>query len=71
MIDSLKYMLTSDSNKCCVICLSDMIKGEFVVPLPCLHTFHENCFLESFKHSYRCPTCQIDIIQSLRNRSDN
>lgn len=43
----------------CVICLSDIVRGERVVTLPCMHVFHAECMLP-YLRTAQAPACPED-----------
>ncbi|GAX74049.1 hypothetical protein CEUSTIGMA_g1499.t1 [Chlamydomonas eustigma] len=50
-----------DNLPSCVVCLEAFKDGERVMPLPCMHQFHQNCIMPWFKQKgYRstCPVCK-------------
>ena len=54
--DSLK-----DHTSCCV-CLCDYEKGDDLITLPCLHTFHKDCITQWLgKQKPTCPVCKAFV----------
>lgn len=47
------------SEKQCVICLSNLVRGDHVVTLPCMHVFHAACVLPHLRNS-ATPMCPND-----------
>ena len=45
----------------CCICLSEIVKNEETVLLPCGHMFHWNCCLNWLKTNNTCPMCRFEI----------
>ncbi|CAN4116977.1 unnamed protein product [Withania somnifera] len=50
-----------DSEKECVICKEEMIKGRDACKLPCHHTFHWICILPWLKKRNTCPCCRFQL----------
>lgn len=45
-------------DKKCFICLDPILLGNKIFPLPCRHTFHEECLKEAVAHQhYQCCLC--------------
>ena len=43
----------------CAICLDSLGYTKDVVKMPnCIHVFHEDCAIESYKYNMRCPLCR-------------
>lgn len=42
----------------CSICLETIMTGTFIPKLPCLHTFHRDCFNAWILRSNTCPLCR-------------
>lgn len=47
----------------CSICLLELLQGERVRSLPCLHVFHSPCAEEWLKESKLCPVCMKNITE--------
>ncbi len=71
--DKLSKVLDKDiiKDKKCVICIEQMIKGETVCILPCLHIIHKDCFIPCIENSSKCPICKFDISKGLLDMMKN
>ena len=60
-----KYCKKSSEGKTeypnCCICLSDVVRNEETVLLPCGHMFHWPCVLEWLKQNNTCPVCRFEL----------
>uniref|UniRef100_A0A6C0BZ28 RING-type domain-containing protein n=1 Tax=viral metagenome TaxID=1070528 RepID=A0A6C0BZ28_9ZZZZ len=54
-----KYQEEEQANKCCSICLNDIIDNRYI--LGCAHHFHENCILRWLENSNSCPICRCTV----------
>lgn len=59
-IDQVKY--DEDKDLYCVICLSDIKKGEMIVKGKCGHSHHSECIFNWLKIKYKCPSCNSSNI---------
>ncbi|MCD7455893.1 E3 ubiquitin-protein ligase sdir1 [Datura stramonium] len=50
---------TSDGGLTCTVCLEQVIVGELVRTLPCLHQFHANCIDPWLRQQGTCPVCKF------------
>lgn len=53
------------SDPSCLICQQEYKEGELRTVLPCEHTFHQTCIMESFRDSRACPACGMVFGQSI------
>lgn len=51
----------------CVICMMELITGEEVRYLPCMHTYHATCIDDWLLRSLTCPTCMEPVDAALIN----
>ncbi|KAA0203829.1 hypothetical protein HAZT_HAZT004552 [Hyalella azteca] len=51
----------------CVICMMDLIEGEKVRYLPCMHVYHTHCIDDWFQRSFTCPSCLEPVDAALLN----
>ena len=49
------------SNKECVICMDNYVKGDKIISLPCIHMFHENCIKSWLIKERKCPICKFKV----------
>lgn len=49
----------SEDELTCTVCLEQVIVGEVVRSLPCLHQFHANCIDPWLKQQGTCPVCKF------------
>jgi len=49
---------SSETQKQCMVCLSDFASGESLRQLPCNHLFHCGCIEEWLQRSLACPICK-------------
>jgi len=60
--------ITDDTEaKSCVVCLTDMAKGEKIKILPCTHIFHIKCIDKWLKVNKLCPICKRNIEEPVSN----
>lgn len=52
------HTVSRSTGDICIVCLSEMVEGEEVMLLPCLHTFHPACIRQWLLQSTCCPTCK-------------
>ena len=45
----------------------DLVEGERVRYLPCMHTYHTDCIDDWFKRSFTCPSCLEPVDAALLN----
>lgn len=48
-------------HSCCMVCLSDFVRGEEVRRLPCGHYFHTTCIDEWLRRCMECPICKATV----------
>ncbi|KAJ3372668.1 hypothetical protein GGF31_001692 [Allomyces arbusculus] len=66
---------TDDRDDQCVVCLHSLSRppsdgaapdGEststLLIPLPCMHTFHEECAVKCLEARPTCPVCRFDVV---------
>lgn len=51
----------------CVICMMELLPGEEVRYLPCMHTYHAMCIDDWLLRSLTCPTCMEPVDAALIN----
>lgn len=51
----------------CVICMMELVAGEEVRYLPCMHTYHAVCIDDWLLRSLTCPTCMEPVDAALIN----
>ncbi|CAK7325719.1 unnamed protein product [Dovyalis caffra] len=51
-------MHSSDDGLTCSVCLEQVIMGEVIRTLPCLHQFHANCIDPWLRQQGTCPVCK-------------
>ncbi|XP_058808282.1 RING finger protein 11-like [Phymastichus coffea] len=51
----------------CVICMMELVVGEEVRYLPCMHTYHAVCIDDWLLRSLTCPTCMEPVDAALIN----
>lgn len=42
----------------CAVCLTDLVPGDPIRPLPCKHVYHLDCINEWLGRSLTCPLCR-------------
>eukprot|EP00760_Papus_ankaliazontas_P038999 PhM_4_TR9461/c0_g1_i1/m.12957 len=57
---------TSTAARDCVVCLSEMVRGEVCRTLPCFHSFHKDCVDPWLRGCRTCPLCKCDVVKALR-----
>jgi hypothetical protein len=53
--------LLEETNKECLICLTEHSVGSFSVKLPCGHLFHKDCLTEWLVKQCTCPVCRYEL----------
>ena len=57
-----KVILENNLDKCCSVCMDELVKDNEVIILPCEHIFHTNCIEEWLsKYNYNCPVCKKEV----------
>lgn len=51
----------------CVICMMELVTGEEVRYLPCMHTYHAVCIDDWLLRSLTCPSCMEPVDAALIN----
>lgn len=51
----------------CVICMMELLVGEEVRYLPCMHTYHAGCIDDWLLRSLTCPSCMEPVDAALIN----
>ncbi|KAJ7549996.1 hypothetical protein O6H91_07G077600 [Diphasiastrum complanatum] len=51
-----------DEAQLCIVCIEELMGGELVMSLPCLHAFHSVCIRQWLRQSRCCPTCKYEVI---------
>ena len=51
-----------ESQRKCVICLSEFKSRDEINKLECGHVFHFSCLGEEIKHRQRCPICMASLL---------
>lgn len=62
--------VSDDDSHVCVICLSEIERGERVIRLPCMHVFHADCILGYLRSAPR-PQCPLDRSEIPRRTIDS
>jgi hypothetical protein len=52
---------TPEATRECAVCTEEYAAGDFVLPLPCRHTFHKDCVMTWLKDHNTCPTCRHEF----------
>ncbi|XP_024398060.1 uncharacterized protein [Physcomitrium patens] len=52
------HTVSRSAGDICIVCLSEMVEGEEVMVLPCVHSFHLACIRQWLLQSTCCPTCK-------------
>lgn len=52
------HVVEQSDGEICIVCLAEMVEGEEVLALPCVHTFHPACIKQWLLQSTSCPTCK-------------
>ena len=61
----------AEEGEACTICL-DPLKKHDVTMLPCGHSFHAKCMMETIlKHNVKCPMCRTPCARPLDQDDDN
>ncbi|KAF8773594.1 RING finger protein 11-like [Argiope bruennichi] len=47
----------SNKTKECPICMGDLLFGDSIRYLPCLHIYHTSCIDDWLMRSFTCPSC--------------
>jgi E3 ubiquitin-protein ligase RNF115/126 len=45
----------------CAICISDIVKNEETILLPCGHMYHSKCIVEWLNQNNKCPVCRFEL----------
>jgi len=65
-VETLRWHDSAESQKQCMICLSDFSEGEEVRKLPCGHVFHVGCIDEWLRRCTDCPICKANVDRAVR-----
>ena len=57
-VDYFKLKKEFENNEC-IICLDEMVIGEYIKTLKCGHIYHNKCINEWFNIKKICPICSI------------
>uniref|UniRef100_A0A1B6F611 RING-type domain-containing protein n=1 Tax=Cuerna arida TaxID=1464854 RepID=A0A1B6F611_9HEMI len=49
----------------CVICMVELVVGDCVRYLPCMHTYHVKCIDDWLMRSFTCPSCMEPVDAAL------
>ena len=61
----------TEGGEACTICL-DPLKKYDVTMLPCGHSFHAKCMMETIlKHNVKCPMCRTPCARAVDQNDDN
>lgn len=63
LIESLPTRKCTPSDESCSICLSEYETNDYVMTLPCMHSFHTTCCSSWLMKKTSCPHCLRDVIQ--------
>lgn len=55
------HIVARSDGDICIVCLGEMVEGEEVMSLPCVHTFHPACIRQWLMQSTCCPTCKHSL----------
>lgn len=55
------HIVARSDGDLCIVCLAEMMVGEEVLSLPCVHTFHPACIRQWLMQSTCCPTCKHSL----------
>ncbi len=50
----------------CMVCLADLVVGDQVTRLPCMHLLHEQCLAMWLSQGNLCPICNTDLDIAVR-----
>ncbi|OAE29449.1 hypothetical protein AXG93_4548s1270 [Marchantia polymorpha subsp. ruderalis] len=53
-----------DEELTCTVCLEQVVDGELVRSLPCLHQFHAGCIDQWLRQQATCPVCKFRLTSS-------
>ncbi|GAB5368651.1 hypothetical protein AAMO2058_001338000 [Amorphochlora amoebiformis] len=55
----------SKGKKCpvCAICLENLVAGDELRTIPCMHSFHVHCIDKWLKSKPSCPVCMFSVLQ--------
>ncbi|KAL2630535.1 hypothetical protein R1flu_015221 [Riccia fluitans] len=53
-----------DEELTCTVCLEQVVDGELVRSLPCLHQFHAGCIDQWLRQQATCPVCKFRLTNS-------
>ena len=60
-LEDIKYEVIADIDNECIICFHKVCKSQFMVSLPCAHSYHYNCFDQWYRIRGVCPICKLEI----------
>ncbi|KAG4072116.1 hypothetical protein HA402_015615 [Bradysia odoriphaga] len=55
----------NDTHSSCSICISDFMKNEIILILPCVHKFHRPCIQTWLCKNNSCPTCRERVFEDM------
>lgn len=55
----------ANNDNICIICREEMTGNGSAKKLPCNHIFHVSCLRSWFQRQQTCPTCRMDVLQSI------
>ncbi|XP_037038713.1 RING-H2 finger protein ATL52-like [Bradysia coprophila] len=53
----------NDTHSSCSICISDFMKNEIILILPCVHKFHRTCIQTWLSKNNTCPSCRERVFE--------
>lgn len=60
---------SADTATSCSICLSEYVRNEQILMLPCRHIYHRACVAEWLRAHSQCPLCKQDVVELLDQRA--
>jgi len=53
------------ANEECIICMEELVEGQQVRYLPCLHSYHIDCIDDWLTRKFQCPSCMEPVESGL------
>ncbi|KAF5178649.1 E3 ubiquitin-protein ligase ring1-like protein [Thalictrum thalictroides] len=62
-VEALKIMKCGEENSKdpCTVCMEELMTGEDLAVMPCLHVFHKECIGQWLKTTNTCPLCRFTM----------